>query len=380
MPAMRPIVLALAVLLLAAVAWLAFAASPPVAIPAETTDTPAAATPQQPAPAQQGDRIGAPLPPAQIAPTAPTDAKPAGNATPAPQVAEQPNLVLSVRDMVSRQPVAAFRWRFQNSRGTWQGDGKDGRADVALEPSAVGTLLVEAAGLSPLTKEGVIVPTPPQPALQLDLFLPPLAAQTGITLLVHDAALRPIARARVDAFKLADRDASDWHLGRALWMRIADAADGRYALPALEPASYGLSLQAVDAAGEPLPLLPYRRVFDVTGSNGFLEDVPLEAGALLGLEIVDAAGQGFDPARQGATRLSLHLAGAPHVARKWLNKQGGATASAIDAMPGVGRVELADAIVPGPYELEVLVNGAVRTKQPLFLRAGFKNEERIVVP
>jgi hypothetical protein len=37
-------------------------------------------------------------------------------------------------------------------------------------------------------------------------------------------------------------------------------------------------------------------------------------------------------------------------------------------------------VPPGPYELEVTVQGALRTKQPLFLRPGIKNEERIVVP
>jgi hypothetical protein len=161
---------------------------------------------------------------------------------------------------------------------------------------------------------------------------------------------------------------------------MAESKDGRYALPPLEPATYGLQVLAVDGNGEPLPLLPFRRVFTVTGSNGFLEDVPLEAGALLGLEIVDSAGQGFDPAKHGTTRLSLHFVGAPHVGRKWVNRQGQAAATAVDVLPGVGRAELAEAIPPGPYELEVTVQGALRSKLPMFLRPGFKNEERIVVP
>ncbi len=377
MPAMRAAALVFVALLVGAVAYWAFADRPPLVLPVDP-DAPATAGPIEPAPAQQGERVAVTPPP--TAPPATPPAKPELGVLPPPQVAATPNLVLNVRDLVSRQPVAAFRWRFQNSRGTWKGDGADGRAELALEASAVGTLLLEADGLQPLSKDGVIVPTPPQAALQLDLFLAPQGVATGITLMVHDTGLQPIARVRVDAFQLADAKAEGWHLGRALWARMAEAKDGKYQLPALEPASYGLQVVALDGNGEPLPLLPFRRAFAVTGSNGFLEDVPLEPGALLGLEIVDSAGQGFDPTKQGTTRLSLHFAGAPHVARKWISRQGQAAATAVDALPGIGRAELAEAIPGGPYELEITVNGALRSKQPLFLRPGVKNEERIVVP
>lgn len=378
MPAMRAVALVFVALLVGAVAYWAFADRPPLVLPSDP-DAPATAGPAEPAPAQQGERLAAPTPPTTTPPANPP-AKPELGVLPPPQVAAEPNVVLNVRDLVSRQPVAAFRWRFQNSRGTWKGDGAAGRAELALEASAVGTLLLEADGLQPLSKDGVIVPTPPQSPLQLDLFLAPQGVATGITLMVHDTALQPIARVRVDAFQLADAKAEGWHLGRALWARMAEAKDGKYQLPALEPATYGLQVVALDGNGEPLPLLPFRRAFAVTGSNGFLEDVPLEPGAMLGLEIVDSAGQGFDPTKQGTTRLSLHFAGAPHVARKWINRQGQAAATAVDVLPGVGRAELAEAIPGGPYELEITVNGALRSKQPLFLRAGVKNEERIVVP
>ncbi len=379
MPAMRAAALVFVALLVGAVAFWAFADRPPLAIPVDP-DAPATAGPGEPAPAQQGERIAASTPTTANPPPAATPTKPDLGVLPPPQVAAEPNVVLNVRDLVSRQPVPAFRWRFQNSRGTWKGDGAQGRAELALEASAVGTLLLEADGLQPLTKDGVIVPTPPQQALQLDLFLAPQGVATGITLMVHDTGLQPLTRVRVDAYQLADAKAEGWHLGRALWARMAEAKDGKYQLPALEPASYGLQVVALDGNGEPLPLLPFRRAFEVTGSNGFLEDVPLEPGALLGLEIVDSAGQGFDPARQGTARLSLHFAGGPHVARKWITRQGQAAATAIDVLPGIGRAELAEAIPGGPYELEITVNGALRSKQPLFLRAGMKNEERIVVP
>lgn len=380
MPLMRAAAFVFVALLIGAIAYWAFNDRPPLAIPVEP-DAPTTAGPAEPAPAQQGERVAAPTPQTPTStPPATTPAKPELGVLPPPQVAAEPNVVLDVRDLVSRQPVAAFRWRFQNSRGAWKGDGAQGRAELALEASAVGTLLVEADGLQPLTKEGVIVPTPPQAALQLDLFLAPQGAATGITLMVHDTGLQPLPRVRVDAYKLADAKAEGWHLGRALWARMAEAKDGKYQLPPLEPATYGLQVIALDGMGEPLPLLPFRRTFEVTGSNGFVEDVPLEPGALLGLEIVDSAGQGFDPTKQGTTRLSLHFAGAPHVARKWISRQGQAAATALDALPGIGRAELAEAVPGGPYELEITVNGALRSKQPLFLRPGMKNEERVVVP
>jgi hypothetical protein len=374
---MRASLVVIALVLVVALGFWLVGAPAPVTPPDAGGGATAPAPVPTPAPAQGGNRteVDAPTPPVATAPPPVTPAPP----TP-PVMAAEPNVRLTVRDMVSRQPVAAFRWRFQNSRGTSKGEGVDGKAALVLEDSAVGTLLVEAEGLQPLTKDGVIVPTPPAPALALDLFLAPQGEATGITLMVHDLALQPLARVRVDAFRLADPQAADWHLGPALWARMAENTDGRYALPPLEPATYGLQVVAVDGNGEPLPLLPYRRVFEVTGSNGFIDDVPLEPAALLGLEIVDSAGQGFDPAKHGTTRLSLHFAGAPHVARKWVARQGTAAATAVDVLPGVGRAELATGVPPGPYELEVTVQGALRTKQPLFLRPGIKNEERIVVP
>ncbi|MBM3963118.1 MAG: hypothetical protein FJ306_14650 [Planctomycetes bacterium] len=374
---MRASLVVFALVLVVALGFWLGGAPAPVTPPDAGGGATAPAPMPTPAPAQGGNRteVDAPAPPLATAPPPVAPAPP----TP-PANAAEPNVLLTVRDMVSRQPLAAFRWRFQNSRGTWKGDGADGKAALALEASAVGTLLVEADGLQPLTKDGVIVPTPPAAALTLDLFLAPQGEATGITLMVHDLGLQPLARVRVDAFQLADPQAADWHLGPSLWARMAENKDGRYALPPLEPASYGLQVVAVDGNGEPLPLLPYRRVFEVTGSNGFVDDVPLEPGALLGLEIVDSAGQGFDPAKHGTTRLSLHFAGAPHVARKWVARQGTAAATAVDVLPGIGRAELATGAPPGPYELEVTVQGALRTKQPLFLRPGIKNEERIVVP
>jgi hypothetical protein len=273
---MRASLVVIALVLVVALGFWLGGAPAPVTPPDAGGGATAPAPVPTPAPAQGGNRteVDAPTPPVATAPPPVTPAPP----TP-PVMAAEPNVRLTVRDMVSRQPVAAFRWRFQNSRVRSKGEGVDGKAALTLEASAVGTLLVEAEGLQPLTKDGVIVPTPPAPALALDLFLAPQGEATGITLMVHDLALQPLARVRVDAFRLADPQAADWHLGPALWARMAENTDGRYALPPLEPASYGLQVVAVDGNGEPLPLLPYRRVFEITGSNGFIDDVPLEPAA-----------------------------------------------------------------------------------------------------
>jgi hypothetical protein len=202
----------------------------------------------------------------------------------------------------------------------------------------------------------------------------------GITLYVRDPRSLPVAHVRVDAFALAQPVPPAWHLGDALWARRASAPDGRYVLPELAPGDWGIRVVATDEHGALLPLLPYRGTFLLTGGNGFVEDVPLAPGALLALELVDAAGAPFDPALAGATTLRLTLPGGPPVPRKWLVRDGAAATGAIDAVPGKGTVLLAEAVDAGQYALEVAIGGTVRAQRQLFLRPGITNEERVVVP
>lgn len=349
---------------------------PPPLVPPTTPTTPGPAGPTAPA-ARGEDRIEVPDPtPPPVRP-----AEPGPTPTPPTVLATEPNLVLAVRDLTTRAPVPSFRWQFRNSRGTQRGTGTAGHAELALEASAVGQLLVEADGLSPLVRDGVIVPTPPARAATLDLFLAPAVTAAGIVLHVRDLGLQPIANVRVDAWALAaDAPPTGWQLGQALWARRAMAADGRYALPTLAAGQYGIRVVATDAEGALLPLQPYLRTFTLTGDNGFVEDVPLEPGALLTLDLVDAAGQPYDPAQRGSARLSLHLVGGPDVSRKWLVRNEVAEAAAIDVVPGVGKVQLGEAVVGGPYQLEVSVMGTTRVQRQLFLRPGQRQEERVLVP
>jgi hypothetical protein len=378
MRAMRSFVLVLVLLLAGAVAFFVFGPEGDVALPAPTHEpTP---TPSSPGDVAHGGRVDvAPRDPGTRTGTQPT---PPTTPDPAPTPPTAPaTVVLAVRDMTTRAPVAAFRWQFRNSLGTLRGEGKDGRAELPLPATAVGELLVEAEGLAPAVRDGVIVPTPPAPPLQVDVFLPPAVAAAGITLFVHDLALQPTTHVRVDAFLLAaEAPPAAWHLGQSLWARRASAPDGRYVLPPLTPGVYGIRIAATDEQGGTLPLQPWLRTFALTGDNGFVEDVPLEPGALLALDLVDAAGQPFDPTVHGKVTLSLRLPGGPVTPRKWMVRAGGVETAAIDVVPGVGKVQLADAVAAGHYQLEVQVHGALRAQQQLFLRSGVENRERLVVP
>jgi hypothetical protein len=231
------------------------------------------------------------------------------------------------------------------------------------------------------------VPAPPAAAATIDVFLTPTATATGITLSVKDTALQPIAHVRVDAFALEDgagSSANAWHVGPALWQRRADDSEGRYVLPPLSPGSYGIRLTATDEQGELLPLLPFRHTYELTGSNGFVEDVVLEPACLPLLQLVALDGTAIEPDRLGDVRVSLRTLGAPDVSRKWLVRPGDdparAPIAAIDRLPGAGTTWPAEAVPAGTYTFEVHVDGQLRFSQPLALPSGQRHRERIVVP
>ncbi len=306
--------------------------------------------------------------------TNPSPAAPSPAATP-------PNVVLVVRDLAARGMVPAFRWQFRNSLAAQRGEGVAGRAELSLEPSAVGQLLVEADGLAPFVRDGLIVPTAPASAVTVDVFLAPAVAAAGITLHVRDVASKPVEHVRVDAFALAaEGAATTWQLGSSLWARRASDRDGRYVLPTLAAGEYGIRIVATDKDGSLLPFLPFLRTYTLTGDNGFVEDVPLEVGALLTIDLVDNAGLPYDPSRFGTATLSLRIPGGPSVQRKWIVRGELAEAIAIDVVPGLGKLQLAEAVTPGPWQFEVFVNGEPRVQRSLFLRAGMTNEERVQVP
>lgn len=378
---MRVVAVVVVALVVAALAgfWL-LRVEEPTAPPGSRPEVPS--TPDEPAAPAFSERRAA----AAEAPVAP-----AANDSPLPEAPAAPGgaapgdvpvtVVLQVRALATRAPLPAFRWRFVQPAGTVRGDAQGGRAELPLPGGAVGELLVEADGMQPSTM-ALQVPSPPAAARFVDVFLEAAPAATGITLRVTDVAQQPVGSVRVDAFvlELDNRDAA-WHLGRPLWQRRAAAPDGRYQLPALPPGEYGILLTAVDEGGAPVPLLPYRHRFALTGSNGFVEDVPLEPGCLFRLELVEVGGTALDPARRGVVGLDLRPTGGEPIPRKWVvDAHGAALASAIDVLPGVGPVYAAEPVAPGSYTLTVTIDGTVRASVPLLLQPGAGQPERVVVP
>ncbi|MEC9048816.1 MAG: hypothetical protein VYA51_12460, partial [Planctomycetota bacterium] len=208
---------------------------------------------------------------------------------------------VEVRNLVDDALVARFRWSFTAGAQTVRDEGLFGVADLPLPIGVPGVLLVEADGMEPLRQEAVTATAAPQPALQLRLYLRPTRPAAGITMLVRDNVGQPVDHLRVDAFSLGESARSEqWQLGRPLWSRRASAADGRYQLPPLPAGDYGVQLRATDADGVLRPLQSWTRPFTLTGDNGFVEDVTLQPGCALRLELVDASGAPLDPAARGS--------------------------------------------------------------------------------
>ncbi|HEX5050178.1 MAG TPA: hypothetical protein VFZ65_00270 [Planctomycetota bacterium] len=375
---MRALVALLLLLAAATVAWFVWSGGDETPPPGSTGDAAARGAPAARAPSAT-ERSEVPVQRQGPDRAGDAPAKPAAADAPAAPTAP-PTVILVVRDLSTRAPVPAFRWRFRGPAGQARGEGTDGRAELALAGGALGEVLVEADGFAPFAQADFTVPAPPAAAAQLDVFLRPAVLAAGITLLVHDLALQPITHVRVDAFPLsaANRE-SAWHLGKALWARRTEAADGRYVLPPLPSGEYGVRVVATDPEGALLPLLPYLRTFTLTGDNGFLEDVPLEPGALPVFELVDSNGTALD-AHGEAPALQLHLPGGPPISRRWVVESQGSATTAIDTLPGTGPTWPAEAVPAGMHAFEVRIAGDLRVQLTLLLRAGERQVERVVVP
>jgi len=363
---MRAVLPILAAVILAVLAYTFLTKEPQVAPPGEDPRQTQPAQPSAPQPAAAERQNVTPT-------TAAEDDQPAAPQAPA---AEQPvpppadlTLVLNVRDVVTRAPIEAFRWRFVQRGDILRGESAAGVAELALPRSRIGDLLIEADGMQPFAKKALQTPGVNQPTTHLDVFLTPAPSGQGITLMVKDLDRRPIQNVRVDAFKLNTNQDIGWDLGQPLWARRADAADGTYQLPPLAPGDYGILLVATDADGNLLPLAPYRQTFTLTGSNGFLEDVPLEPACALRLDLLDANGAPFDPKVHGTTSIRLNQTGQTGIQRKWTAKaEANGTVSQADVAAGPAPIWLDQPVAPGSYLLEIAVNNAPRISQVLLLR------------
>lgn len=303
-------------------------------------------------------------------------------ASPLPRQDAAPiNVALHVHDLATRSPVPMFQWRFTSEGAAAKGDGTEGRADLHLQAGSAGQMLIEAEGMSPFVQH-LVVPAGTAPALRIEAFLSPAAAATGITLLVHDLALQPVVHIRVDAFALQPENRTEgaWTLGQPMWARRTSAVDGRYVLPELAPGEYGIRVVGVHEDGSLLPLLPFARKYELSGSNGFVEDVPLEPGCVPVFDIVDAAGKPLDPTQAGVVALKLRILGGADVSRRWNVTTGGVAVSATDVLPGVGTVSTAEAVPAGTYEFQVSIAGKVLVQKTVTLRPGDLPVERVILP
>ena len=127
-----------------------------------------------------------------------------------------------------------------------------------------------------------------------------------------------------------------------------------------------------------MPLYGHR-AFTLTGSNGFLEDVVLEPGCLLTLDLLDQNSAPLDPAQRQVT-IDLRLPGGPFVSRRWHQLADRGLRAAVDAPPGPGPCWLDAALPPGRYALTVRADDdRIALRQELVLRAGERQVERLFV-
>lgn len=374
------VVFALLAVLVGAIVWLT--RGDDTATPLAPSTENGAKQPNEPPKPVPGVRVDATPPAPPTTSTPPPAATPDADATTPPAASEAGpgNLVLVVHDAAAPGIAPTFRWRLKGRNDATTGTGSDGKAVLQAPHDTDVELLVEADQRQAVQKGPLRGAAPGQPPLQVEVTLVPIVVAAGITLHVHDMAMQPMRFVRVEAFRIHDRNRdTTWAIEDPLWARRSSSEEGRYPLPTLPAGEYGIKLVGIDEQGAMLPLLPYLRTFQLTGDNGFVEDVPLEPGCALVLELVDAHGNAYDPTSYGVASLALRLPNGPPVQRKWYAMQGATAVTAIDVLPGIGTAALAQAIPAGTYQLEVFCNNEPRVRQLLQLRPE-RQVERIVVP
>jgi hypothetical protein len=353
-----------------------------LALQGDAAAPPPAAGPAAPAGATAPDRDSANLPTrAATGQQAPAPA--ASQAAPAapPSPAEAPiRLELLAYDAATLQGLASFRCRWRGDGRSGFVDGRDGRAVLRGDLPQTVELLVEAERYEPFPIAAATLAAADAPPTRVEAFLLASAAHTGIVLTLRTLAQEPLGHMQFSVHPLTDpADDTPFELRPALWTRKSQQANGRYALPDLPTGRYGLRAIALDEQGQPLPLLPHRGEYTLTGSNGYDEEVTLEPGCLLRLEMVDAQGALVDPATAPLT-LSLRLPGGPEQPRAFLGRSAdGKLLRARDALPAAGPTWLEAALPAGQWQLEWQRGEQAPQSQLLVLRAGETMTERCVV-
>ena len=272
----------------------------------------------------------------------------------------QPNLQLDVRDQRTGQHVAGFKWRWTAPAGSAKGEEQGGRTALPLAPGVEGELLVEAAGLEPVTRR-LTTPAPGANPLLVDLVLAPVVATAHTGLVVRDADQAPVANIRVTLLR-EDRTTQ-------VWSRRAAAADGAYRLPPIEPGTSGNGLPSASTAA-----VPVERQVNVNGITPVEEDIRMARGCLLTLDVLDAAGNPFDPKQSGRVELQfLDNGGAVHRV-DWLGGTGAEAVVASDQVPARGTIRSAMAVPMGSCTIVVRGPGGAESRFPLDLGQGVHHE------
>lgn len=288
---------------------------------------------------------------------------------------------LEVRNVVGNAPIQPFRWRYVQQAAVLRGESETHTAELSLPAGSRGDLIVEADGMQPFSRKDLGIARVPATVKQLAIFLTPTASAEGITLMVKDQSRQPVPHVRVDAFEITDDNRQTaWQLGRSMWSRRTSAEDGNYTLPPLPAGEYGILLVATDDEGALLPMLAYRQTFTLTGSNGFLEDVPLEPACALQLELVELNGQPFDPSVHGNVTIGLNITGQHGTQRKWaMIDETGVRLSEANRVPGKGVIFPEECLSVGHYTLEIFINGDPRVHRAVVLQPGRTQLEKVPV-
>ncbi|MBK8978428.1 MAG: hypothetical protein IPM29_21210 [Planctomycetes bacterium] len=348
--------LGIAVLILVAVgALLALRddAAAPGPAPAPTEDSAPGAAPPVTGPARRA--AAEPIPAPEAVPAAPPAATPpqpaqaaAGAGAPAVTVALR---VVSARD---RTPLAGFvvapldpipALPIERAVG-------DHRVELAIDPGRPGRVRIEAAEFLPSAPVDLAAAAAAGQA-EVVVELVPALRGTGVLLLVRDDRLEPVGRLRVVAFRrpLGSPDSAE----EQAWSRFAEREDGAYELPDLEPAAWRFELTALDAAGEPRPLVTADVSAPFDGGGRIERAVDLAPGALLSLAVRDpATGGPLGPTV--ALRLQTHDAAI--VPTRFVHRSADGVTTAVDTLPVADRCALDRALPPGDYVLLTLADGA----------------------
>ena len=268
---------------------------------------------------------------------------------------------LRVYDAQSSMLIGSFKCTFTTGSGRQTlevPEAGEGFLDVALD--VLGDLLVEAEGYTPDSRQRYSVSSMAR-EVQLTIYLNPKAPFSGIEIQAVDDRGTPVRHLQVTARQ------SDDDRAPPLWVRRAGDERGIYQLPDLPPATYWLSLAAIDEEGHRLPLLSHDETVLFGGSEQIPVPVRFRPGALLTIAVRDATG-----VQLRGTEVSLRMVfpdGSPH-SLEWQSAVDGKVLERRDGLPAAAPATLKEPLPPGTYELILQLPSGTEQHLTIQLAAG----------